>query len=328
MSRLGTWWWGSPIRLPGEQPLEDWPGAAEPSALLPPPSDGQDPWETAQPELERLMAQFSQLERQLTLAARRDGLDDDGPMVPTLQALRLCMGTLRGLTAVMAKVPRAYAHELSDAVAAGRAAFAAETSQLLAGLDRSVTRAVHTAVSLAVKIIAETEVSPADGFSRKTILASAGAVLLFGFACYGWGSAASTNPTLALQQVQDTLQQIQQAMQPADDPSPATLPIDPYDAAAINFLLAACKSRPEILAGHKLCNFSFRLHAPTPAQRQHAAFVPTAPAPPLPPPQPQPPSPQPAKHRPLLDPLEGFPPSLAKGISHFGPARVVSPDVV
>ena len=58
----------------------------------------------SQETLARTMRDFDQLLDGMNKAAERDGFGEDGPMAPTLQALRLCMLALREMAASVLRI--------------------------------------------------------------------------------------------------------------------------------------------------------------------------------------------------------------------------------
>lgn len=97
-----------------------------------------DPWAELSGVLERQEREFADLERQLAEAARRDGLDDDGPMTPTLAALRLSMRNLRQNGELMGRMLRHSAGQLLDTLEARKDMLAAETAHMKTELEHSL----------------------------------------------------------------------------------------------------------------------------------------------------------------------------------------------
>jgi hypothetical protein len=113
----------------------DWMTGA--AALPPPGRTRSDPWAAAEQSLNRRAQEFEAIEALLTKAAQRDGLDDDGPMTLTFQALRLCIASLREMTRITAQIPGHYVGQIQDAIAAARQGAQAETARFRAELQHT-----------------------------------------------------------------------------------------------------------------------------------------------------------------------------------------------
>jgi hypothetical protein len=186
-------WLPSSRRRRSSLPVEAvkvWPGrhAARPPAGQP----GPDPWARAQQELDRQLAAFAGIEKRMAQAAIRDGLTEDGPLVPTLQALRLCIDSLREMTRISSQIPNHYVGQILDALATSRAVAEAETDRFRAEIEHTeadiVHRIAHSIAQSADKALARR----VRVFDRNTALAAAVILVMTAVSCLGsgywWGS--------------------------------------------------------------------------------------------------------------------------------------------
>ncbi len=104
---------------------------------------GPDPWASAQKELDRQLAAFETIEKRMAQAALRDGLTEDGPMVPTLQALRLCIDSLREMTRIASQIPNHYVGQILDALSTSRTVAEAETERFRVEIEHTETDIVY-----------------------------------------------------------------------------------------------------------------------------------------------------------------------------------------
>ncbi len=313
MSGTHAAWWGAlkAALLPGSR-RRNLPAGAPPLSGqgqfgLPPLPPRPDPWDTAKLELDRLMAQFTDLERQLKDAARRDGLDHDGPMVPTLHALYLCMATLREMTATLTQIPRHYVGQILSAIAASHAAAAAETQRFRAELEHIEATAIYRIAGSIAKSADQALARRVRVFDRNSAIAAAVILLVTGCGCYWWGSSRA----------HDTVQQSE-----ADPRATDSRPEDQQSADRLNYnnierALAQCASQQETEDGHRVCNLRLSIE-PIPqlegaAENQPASTFKPVPVPPLQP------TPRPSRTEQQPTGLYGFPPGWPKSIGHFGP---------
>ena len=154
---------------------------------------GPDPWAAAQPELDRKQAEFEALEKQMAQAARRDGIDEDGPMVPTLQALRLCMDSLRHMTGMLSKISSHYVGQILDALSTSRTVTQAETDRFRAEIEHIETDIVRRVSHSIAQTFEQAFAQRARVQDRNSILLAAAAlVMITGGVLYGgyqWGHA-------------------------------------------------------------------------------------------------------------------------------------------
>jgi hypothetical protein len=192
---------GSRSRLPAEA-VEVRPSR---QAALPPPSrrQGTDPWAAAQEALDRQLAEFVGLEKQLAQAARRDGLDEDGPMAPTLHGLRLCITSLREMTRIISQVPSHTMGQIIEAITASRSVTQAETERFRAEIEHTETdivrRIAHSIAESADKALKRR----VRVFDRNTAFVAALILVMTGVACLGYGYRwGNTNATAHIDQTE------------------------------------------------------------------------------------------------------------------------------
>jgi hypothetical protein len=187
-------WLPSSRRRRSSLPVEAvkvWPGrhAARPPAGQP----GPDPWARAQQELDRQLAAFEGIEKRMAQAAIRDGLTEDGPLVPTLQALRLCIDSLREMTRISSQIPNHYVGQILDALATSRTVAEAETDRFRAEIEHTeadiVHRIAHSIAQSADKALARR----VRVFDRNTALAAMLILAMTAGGClaggYRWASS-------------------------------------------------------------------------------------------------------------------------------------------
>lgn len=160
---------------------------------LPSRWQGPDPWAAAQQELDRKLAEFEALEKRMAQAARRDGIDEDGPMVPTLQALRLCMDSLRDMTGVVAQIPTHYVGQILDALSASRTVTQAETDRFRAEIEHTETNIVRRVAQSIAEGADKALARRVRVFDRNTAFAAAVILVMTAGGCLGigyrWGSS-------------------------------------------------------------------------------------------------------------------------------------------
>ena len=137
--------------------------------------------------------EFDAVQQQLTQAARRDGLDEDGPMTPTLRALHLCMASLREMTRIISQIPGHYVGQILDAISASRTVAETETARFRAEIEHTEAEIVHR---IAAAIAASADKALARRvrvFDRTTALVAALTLILTAGGCLGggywWGSS-------------------------------------------------------------------------------------------------------------------------------------------
>lgn len=128
---------GSPRRRKHSLPVEVISPRPTPKAISSPRHTRPDPWIELWEALERQQQEFTDIERQLKEAARRDGLDDDGPMTPTLAALRLAMRNLNQNGLLIGRMLRHYMGQLLDALEARKEMTDAEVTRLRVELEHA-----------------------------------------------------------------------------------------------------------------------------------------------------------------------------------------------
>ena len=97
----------------------------------------------AQQELQRVMQDFDRLIEDLRKAAERDGLHDDGPMVPTFQGLRFCLQALREMTGSMMRAEQRYVGRILGTLVAAREAVAAEVKRAQVQMEAAMAARQH-----------------------------------------------------------------------------------------------------------------------------------------------------------------------------------------
>ena len=162
------------------------PAAAESHPALPAP-DG-----TAAPG----QADMAELVARMRAAARRAGIDDDGPLTPLLEALMLTLERLGALTDRNARISTQHAAALDTALSLARQSANAETERFYASLEAAKAETVrdvahHIARSADAALTRRVEV-----FDRNTALIAA-AVLVGGILAalgggYWWGNSSAT----------------------------------------------------------------------------------------------------------------------------------------
>ena len=89
------------------------------------------------------MQDFDRLIEDLRKAAERDGLYDDGPMVPTFQGLRFCLQALREITGSMVRIEHRYAGRILGTLTAAREAVAAEVRRAQVQMETAMAARQH-----------------------------------------------------------------------------------------------------------------------------------------------------------------------------------------
>ncbi len=269
---------------------------------------GPDPWAAAQAQLDRQLDEFLAIEKRMAQAALRDGLAEDGPMVPTLKALHLCIASLREMTRIASQIPNHYVDNILNALSASRTVAEAETDRFRAEID-------HTAADI-VRRIAHSIAESADQalarrvrvFDRNTAFAAALILFMTAGGCLGggywWGSS---NATAGIPLAEAVLQ--------------ATLKDNPVDAAKwisliswnhIAASLSFCTTQTNVQHGRRECDVPLWLE-PEPVPTLESLPTNVTPV--------QPPSPPPPPARIRSKPINplGILPVPPKGPLHFGP---------
>ena len=278
---------------------------------------GPDPWAAAQQELDHKQTEFEALERQMAQAARRDGIDEDGPMVPTLQALRLCMDSLRNMTRVLSQIPTHYVGQILDALSASHTVTQAETARFRAEIEHiesDIVRRVSHSIAQTFEQAFARRARVQD--RNSTLLAAAALVMITGGVLYGgyqWGHAD------AVAGIFESEVGLQAAFH--DNPATAAHWINLMRWNNLQASLAQCSGpggAGHVQDGRLACDVPLWIKPPLEqtARRQ----LPTIELTPVPvPPPPVPPQPPPARTESWpINPL-GVLPVPPRGPVHFGP---------
>jgi hypothetical protein len=284
---------------------------------LPARWQGPDSSAAAQQELDRKQAEFEALEKQMAQAARRDGLDEDGPMVPTLQALRLCMGSLRDMTRVLSEISTHYVGQILDALSVSRTVTQAETDRFRAEIEHTETDIIRRVSHSIAQTFEQAFARRARVQDRNsTLLAAAALVMITGGVLYGgyqWGQADAVGG------IHETEADLQAALR--DSPATAAQWVNLMRWNNLQRALAQC-SGPlgigHVQDGRLACDVPLWVQPPLEqtATRQFPSIELT-PAPLAPPPSPPHPPPERTESRPI-NPF-GILPTPPRGPVHFGP---------
>ena len=284
---------------------------------LPSRWQGPDPWAAGQQELDRKQAEFEALEKQMAQAARRDGIDEDGPMVPTLQALRLCMDSLRHMTGMLSKISSHYVGQILDALSTSRTVTQAETDRFRAEIEHIETDIVRRVSHSIAQTFEQAFAQRARVQDRNsTLLAAAALVMVTGGFLYGgyhWGYSD------AVAGIHETETDLQAAFR--DSPATAAQWVNLMRWNTLQHALAQCSGplgTGNVQDGRLACDVPLWIKPPleqTATRRFPSLELIQEPvAPPSAPPQPPPAR---TESRPI-NPL-GILPTPPRGPVHFGP---------